>query len=118
LQADERLDAIAEWLLKAPCKARSRTVRKLLVLANRHKRWELDDLARRLDEQPDAKNLREGLVLSPPSSASGLSADGRRMFAAIDERPEDEREVFALVRIDGTQAEAAQVLGFSAVTMK
>ena len=33
--------------------------------------------------------------------------------------PEDEREVFDLVRIQGmTQAEAAQLLGVSAVTVK
>jgi RNA polymerase sigma-70 factor (ECF subfamily) len=81
-------------------------------------RWELDDLARRLDEQPDAADLREGLVPAPSSSASGLSADGRRMLPATDELPEDEREVFDLVRIDGTKAEAAQVLGVSAAAMK
>jgi RNA polymerase sigma-70 factor (ECF subfamily) len=41
------------------------------------------------------------------------------MLRAIDELPEDEREVFDLVRIQGmTQAEAAQLLGVSAVTVK
>ena len=41
------------------------------------------------------------------------------MLEAIDELPEDEREAFDLVRIQGmTQAEAAQVLGVSAVTVK
>ena len=41
------------------------------------------------------------------------------MLQAIDELPEDEREVFDLVRIQGmTQVEAAQVLGVSAVTVK
>jgi RNA polymerase sigma-70 factor (ECF subfamily) len=41
------------------------------------------------------------------------------MLRAIDERPEDEREVFDMVRIQGmTQAEAAQLLGVSAVTVK
>jgi RNA polymerase sigma-70 factor (ECF subfamily) len=41
------------------------------------------------------------------------------MLRVIDELPEDEREVFDLVRIQGmTQAEAAQVLGVSAVTVK
>jgi RNA polymerase sigma-70 factor (ECF subfamily) len=118
VQADELLGAVAERLLKALREARPRTVRHLFTLADQHMRWELDDLARRLDEQPDAANLREGLVPSPPSSASGLSADGRRMLPAIDELPEDEREVFDLVQIDGTQAEAAQVLGVSAVTVK
>jgi RNA polymerase sigma factor (sigma-70 family) len=41
---------------------------------------------------------------------------GRR---EIGELPEDEREVFDLVRIQGmTQAEAAELLGVSAVTVK
>jgi RNA polymerase sigma-70 factor (ECF subfamily) len=41
------------------------------------------------------------------------------MLGAIDELPEDEREVFDLVRIqDMTQTEAAQLLGVSAVTVK
>jgi RNA polymerase sigma-70 factor (ECF subfamily) len=63
--------------------------------------------------------LREGLVPAPVSSASGLSPDGRSMLQAIGELPGDEREVFDLVWIDGmTQAEAGQVLGVSAVTVK
>ena len=78
----------------------------------------LNELARRLDEQRPASELREGLVPAPASNASGLTLDDRRMLPAIDELPEDEREVFDLVRIDGTQAEAAHVLGVSAVMVK
>ena len=119
LQADELLGAVAERLLKALREARPRTVRQFFALANQHMRWELNDLARRLDEQPAAVELREGLVPAPASSASGLTPDGLRMLRAIDELPEDEREVFDLVRIQGmTQAEAAQLLGVSAVTVK
>jgi RNA polymerase sigma-70 factor (ECF subfamily) len=63
--------------------------------------------------------LREGLVPAPASSVSGLSPDGLRMLRAIDELPEDERDVFDLVRIQGmTQTETAQLLGVSAVTVK
>ena len=41
------------------------------------------------------------------------------MLRAIDGLPEDEREVFDLVRIQGlTQAEAAEVLGVSAKTVQ
>jgi RNA polymerase sigma-70 factor (ECF subfamily) len=41
------------------------------------------------------------------------------MLAAIADLPDDEREAFDLVRIQGmTQAEAAQVLGVSAMTVK
>jgi RNA polymerase sigma-70 factor (ECF subfamily) len=62
---------------------------------------------------------RDELLPAPASSASGLTPDGRRMLRAIDELPEDEREVFDLVRIQGmTQAEAAPLLGVSAATVK
>jgi RNA polymerase sigma-70 factor (ECF subfamily) len=119
VQADELLGAVAERLLKALREARPRTVRQLFALANQHMRWELNDLARRLDHQPAAVELRDGLVPAPPSSVSGLTPDGLRMLRAIDELPEDEREVFDLVRIQGlTQAEAAELLGVSAVTVK
>jgi RNA polymerase sigma-70 factor (ECF subfamily) len=119
LQADELLGAVAERLLKALREARPRTVRQFFALANQHMRWELNDLARRLDEQPAAAELREELVPAPASSGSGLTPAGRRMLAAIGELPEDEREVFDLVRVQGmTQAEAAQMLGVSAVTVK
>ena len=94
-------------------------MRQFFALANQHMRWELNDLARRLDEQPAAVELREGLVPAPASSVSGLTPDGLRMLRAIDELPEDEREVFDLVRIQGmTQVEAAELLGVSAVTVK
>jgi RNA polymerase sigma-70 factor (ECF subfamily) len=119
VQADELLGAVAERLLKALREARPRTVRQLFALANQHMRWELNDLARRLDGQPSAAELREGLVPSPASSVSGLSPDGLRMLQAIDELPEDEREAFDLVRIQGmTQVEAAEVLGVSTKTVQ
>jgi RNA polymerase sigma factor (sigma-70 family) len=119
LQVDELLGAVAERLLKALREIRPQTVRQFFALANQHMRWELNDLARRLDEQPRAVELREGLVPSPPSSGSGLSPDGRRMLEAIENLPEEEREAFGLVRVQGmTQTEAAQVLGVAAVTVK
>jgi len=119
LQAEELLSAVTERLLKAMREARPQTVRQFFALANQHIRWELNDLARRLDDQPSAVGLQEDLVLAPSSSGSGLSPNGRRMLEAIDSLPEDEREAFGLVRVQGiTQAEAAQVLGVSAVTVK
>jgi RNA polymerase sigma factor (sigma-70 family) len=120
LQADELLGAVAERLLKAMREARPQTVRQFFALANQHMRWELNDLARRLDEQPIAVELYEGLVPAPASSSiSGLSPDGLRMLGAIDELPDDEREVFDLVRIQGmTQTETAKLLGVADVTVK
>jgi RNA polymerase sigma-70 factor (ECF subfamily) len=119
MQADELLGAVAERLLKALREARPRTVRQLFALANQHMRWELNDLARRLDDQPAAVELCEGLVPAPATSGSGLTPEGRRMLQAIDDLPEDEREAFDLVRIQGlTQVEAAEVLGVALKTVQ
>jgi len=119
VQADELLGAVTERLLKALREARPRTVRQLFALANQHMRWELNDLARRLDNQPAAVELNEELVAAPASSASGLTSDGLRMLQVIGALPEDEREAFDLVRIQGmTQVEAAELLGVSVVTVK
>jgi RNA polymerase sigma-70 factor (ECF subfamily) len=47
-------------------------------------------------------------------AASGLSPDARRMLDAIEALPEEEREVFDLVGIQGsTHAEATTVVGVS-----
>src|SRR5271157_756653 len=119
LQPDELLGAVVERLLKAMREARPQNVRQFFALANQHMRWELNDLARRLDEQPSIVELREEMVPAPPSSASSITPGGRRMLEAIDNLPEDEREVFSLVRIQGlTQPEAADVLGVSAKTVQ
>jgi RNA polymerase sigma-70 factor (ECF subfamily) len=119
LQVDEMLGAVVERLLKALREARPANVRQFFALACQHMRWELNDLARRLDEQPAAVELSEGLVPTAPSSASGLSPNSHRMLSAIEGLPEEEREAFDLVRIQGmTQTEAAQVLGVSVVTVK
>ena len=117
-QTDELLSAVVERLLKALREARPRTVREFFALAGQHMRWELKDLARRLDNQPVAVELREGLFPAPASSDSGLSPDGRRMLEAIDGLPADEREAFDL-RIQGlTYAEAAELLGVAPKTVQ
>jgi RNA polymerase sigma factor (sigma-70 family) len=111
LQPDELLGAVVERLLKALREARPTTVREFLSLAGQHMRWELNDLARRLDKQAPAVELGE-LVPFPASSDSCLSPEGRRMLGAIDNLPQDEREAFDLVRIQGlTYGEAAAMLG-------
>ena len=120
LQTDELLSSVAERLLKAMREVRPKTVRQFFALANQHMRWELNDLARRLDEQAAAVELRDSLVPAPAdSSASQISPNTRRILEVIGSLPEEEREVFNLVRIQGmTQAEAAAVLGVSAKTVQ
>jgi len=118
LQADELLGAVVERLLKALRRARPGTVRQFFALAGQHMRWELNDVARRLDEQPAAVGLRDGLVPAPDGSDSGLSAEGRRMLEVIGNLPADEREAFDLVRLQGlTQAETPSTWAASAMTV-
>lgn len=118
LQADELLGAVIERLIKALREVHPGTVRQFFALASQHMRWELNEMARRLDEQPAAVELREGFSPAAAGSDTGLTPDSRRMLAAIDDLPEQEREAFDLVRVQGmSQAEAGQVLGVSAATI-
>lgn len=119
LEAEELLGAVAERLLKALREARPASTRQYFALAGQHIRWELADLARRLDDQPSAAELRDDAALAPAASESGLTVDGRRILAAIDHLPDDEREAFDLIRIQGlTAPEAAELLGVSESTLK
>jgi RNA polymerase sigma-70 factor (ECF subfamily) len=120
LETDELLGGVVAGLLTALRTVRPPTVRQFFALANQHMRWQLNDLARRLDEQPAVASMPEAGVAGPPmSTASGLSPDGRRMLGAIEGLPEDEREVFDLVGIQGlTHAEAAGVVGVSEKTVQ
>lgn len=119
LDTDELLGAVVERLLKALEKARPASVREFFSLANQHIRWELNDLARRLDEKTPDVELVDGQALAPQSSDSGISIDARRMLEAIEQLPDDEREAFSLVRIQGlAQTEAAELVGVSVKTVQ
>src|SRR5947199_3071923 len=97
LHSDEMLGAVVERLLKALREARPKDVRQFLALAGQHTRWELMDLARRLDAQTPVGELQDALVPAPESTHSELSGDARRMLEAIEHLPVEEREVFSLV---------------------
>jgi RNA polymerase sigma factor (sigma-70 family) len=120
LQPEEMLDAVVERLLKAMGSVRPQTVRQFFALVNQHMRWELNDVARRLDAQPSAVELREDMASAPPASSDcELTPDGQRILKAIAELPEDEREIFDLIHIQGLmQSEVAEVLGISVRTVQ
>ena len=81
---------VVAGLLTALRKTRPPTVRRFFALANQHMRWQLNDLARCLDERPAAAALAESGVAAPPDSAdSGLSPDARRILEVIEGLPED-----------------------------
>jgi RNA polymerase sigma-70 factor (ECF subfamily) len=120
LEPDELLGAVVERLLKAMRSQRPPTVRRFFGLVNQHMRWELNDLARRLDEHPADLRIDGEAVRAPLSSgASSLTPTHRRVLEAIDKLPDDEREVFGLVRVQGlTHADAAEVTGVSMKTVQ
>jgi len=119
LQPDEMLDAVVGRLLRAMQSVRPQTVRQFFALVNQHMRWELNDLARRLDEDMTVVGLHEEAARAPASSGSALTPDGRRILEAIDHLPEEEREVFGLVHIQGlTHTEAAELLKVSTKTIQ
>jgi RNA polymerase sigma-70 factor (ECF subfamily) len=119
LQPEEVLDAAVERLLKAMRSVQPQPVRQFFALVNQHMRWELYDVARRLDEQPMAVEVRDDLVPAPDRSAAVPTANSHRMLKAIDDLPEEEREAFGLVHVQGlTLGEAAEVLGVSVRTVQ
>ena len=124
LTADEVLSAVVERMLKAMRQIRPTTVRQFFALTNRHMRWELNDLARRLDGREAALELHESWVVAPPEPRSDSvppapSATLLRILSAIDNLPEEEREAFNLVRLQAMAiSEAARVVGCSTKTIQ
>lgn len=112
------MSAVVERLLKAMREVKPGNVRQFFGLANRHMRWELNDIARRLDEQSAALSLRDGVASAPESTGSTLSVNTKRILEAIESLPEGERETFELLRIQGlSYSETAQVLEISESTV-
>ncbi len=120
LESDELLSGLVARLLTALRATRPPTVRQFFGLANQHIRWELNDLARRLDERPVAIPLADAVFACAPSSTgSGLTPAGVRILETIESLPEDEREVFELVGLQGlTHPEVATVIGISEKTVQ
>jgi RNA polymerase sigma factor (sigma-70 family) len=124
LKTDEMLGGVVERMMKALRKVHPKTVREFFALANKHMRWELNEFARRLDREARAVELRESRVEAPAAAVEGLdssqiSPNTARMLEAIESLPEDERETFCLVRVQGmTQADAAAVLGVAVKTVQ
>jgi RNA polymerase sigma factor (sigma-70 family) len=119
LQATEMLSAVIERLLKALRETRPGTVRQFFAIAGQHMRWELNDVARRLDLGTQALELSEEAAAPPADSNSALGPVTVRLLQAIDDLPREEREVFDLIRIHGlSQPEAAELLGVSVRTVQ
>lgn len=119
LEVDDLLSAVVERLIKALRSVRPKSVRAFFALANQHMRWELNDLARRLDEKMLKMEAVDAFVIASESSGSGISVNAQRMLEAIEKLPDDEREVFSLVRIQElTNSEVAELLEVSEKTVQ
>jgi RNA polymerase sigma factor (sigma-70 family) len=120
LEVDELLSSVVERLIRAMYRFRPETTRHFFALANQHIRWELNDLARRLDKQAPAIELHESRVAAhEKDNDSSFSPNIVRMLDAVEGLPDDEREIFGLVQVQGlTHTEAAAVLGVSPKTVQ
>jgi RNA polymerase sigma-70 factor (ECF subfamily) len=121
LQVDEMLSGVVERMMKAMRKVRPSSVRQFFALANQHMRWELNEIARRLDDEVRAVELRESAVGTGAESkmTSQASPVTARMLEAIESLPDGEREAFCPVRVQGmTQIDAADVLGVAVKTVQ
>lgn len=121
LRATEMLSAVIERMLKALREVRPGTVRQFFHIASQHMRWELNDVARRLDQGQETRPtpLGNSVVAPSPDSDSSEGPNALRMLQAIENLPVEIREVFDLVRIHGmTQPETAELLGVSVRTVQ
>ncbi len=119
IEAEDLLGAVAERMIKALRQARPQTVRQFFAMTNQHIRWEMNSIARRLDEQAKNVELNSALAPSQESSGAELTPNARRILEAIENLSDEEREVFSLIRIQGmTHSEAAAILGVSTKTIQ
>jgi RNA polymerase sigma factor (sigma-70 family) len=121
LHSEEMLGGVVERLIKAMREIRPTNVRQFFALANRHMRWELNDLARRLDRQAVASLASGDIAASAPEPPSTQEDNSslQRILHAIESLPEEEREAFNLVRIQCmSHAEAAGVIGCATKTVQ
>ncbi len=119
LDSDELLSFIIERLIKAMQSARPVSVRAFYALANQHMRWELNDLARRLDKRTLEYQSLSGGIPAPSVCDTAISDKAIRILTAIEELPDREREVFSLIKIqEMTLREVASTLEVSIKTVQ
>jgi RNA polymerase sigma factor (sigma-70 family) len=120
LRPEELLSSVIERMMKAMRSVRPQNIRQFFAVCNQHMRWELNDLARRLDKQPHTCQVNESMAAAEfPSTCSQLSPNAVRILEAIDGLPDDQREAFDLMRLQGLSfQEAASIVGVSMKTVQ
>ena len=119
LDTNDVLGALVARLLRALDEIKPRSVRQFFGLVNTHLRWELNDIARRIDAQPVVQRYASEPEDPQQQTTGGDSATLHRILETIQALPEAEREVFELLRIQGlTHVEAAEVLQVAEKTIQ
>jgi RNA polymerase sigma factor (sigma-70 family) len=121
LHSEEMLGGVVERMLKAMRQVRPNNVRQFFALANRHMRWELNDLARRLAKRETTSIDYFDLAAAPQIATGEISESPtlQRILDVIESLPDEEREVFNLVRVQGmTYGDAADVIGCASKTVQ
>jgi len=119
LRSDEMLGGVVERMLKALRATQPLNVRRFFALASQHMRWELNELARGLDQRAPDAALGSDVAAASERSDVAPGPQIHRILDAIEQLPEEEREVFALVRIQGmSHREASEVLGVATKTIQ
>ncbi len=121
-RSEELLSAVIERMIKAMRTVRPANVRLFFGLANQHIRWELNDMARRLDERARILELPDSIAARVEGEASDCPGNSGfklgRILKALENLPADELEAFQLVRIQGmSNVEAAEVIGVATRTV-
>jgi len=119
LETNDVFGALVSRLLRALDEIKPRSVRQFFGLVNTHLRWELNDIARRIDAHPVVQRYASEPEDQLPQTTGDDSATLHRILEAIQALPETEREVFELVRVQGlTQVEAAEILQVAVKTVQ
>ncbi|MCL4222490.1 MAG: sigma-70 family RNA polymerase sigma factor [Phycisphaerales bacterium] len=117
VQEEETLSLLVERLIKAMRHVKPSTVREFFALANQHLHWELNDFARQMGRRPPSAPLTDDVAA--PCDAPAEAGCITQILEAIERLPEELREVFSLVHIQGlTHEETADVLGVSTKTVQ
>jgi RNA polymerase sigma factor (sigma-70 family) len=119
LRPEELLSAVVHRLMKAMQSIRPVHFRQFFALAVKHIRWELNDQVRGLENREYELLESDAIAQTPAENTHQPSPMSRRILQAIDGLPQDDREVFVLVRLQGmTQSNAAEILGVSVKTVQ
>ena len=119
LRPEEVLSSVVQRLMKAMQSVHPAHFRQFFALAVKHIRWELNEQAREMDNRDYELLESDPVAQTPVKNREKPSPTARRILQAIATLPQNDRETFELVRLQGmSQMDAAEVLGVSVKTVQ